>query len=146
MRETKRERTYRFYQSLERLGIDVETADKLRRIEVTLSRWSELECGDSNEYASWMIERDDETEKPFMVRHVYPRNSGQAQTIRIPVADREKGALKRLAKIMEQYPALTYYHQSDPRGCALWLVQKERLSDGAPLESVYTRGVAVCID
>lgn len=149
MRETKRERTYRFYQSLERLGIDVETADRLRRIEMTLQRWAELECGDSNEYASWAIERDEGTGKPFEVRHLYPRNglvNLKAQTIRTPIADREAGALRRLSKIMESYPDLTYYHQTDPRGCALWLIQKERLSDGAPLESVYTRGVAVCVD
>ena len=143
--ETKRERTYRFYRSLERLGIDIETADKLRRIEMTLSRWAELECGDGNEWGSWAIERDEETEKPYMIHHHYRHGQGKDSMTRTPVADREKGALKRLAAIMANYPHLAYYHQTDPRGCALWLIPKEQLN-GSDINANYTRGVAVCID
>ncbi len=140
-RDTKQMRTARFFRSLEMIGVDYQSADKLRLIERTLHRWAELECGDSNEYASWMIERDDETEKPYFVRILHR----DGKTYRTPTADREKGALKRLAAIMEQFPNLVSYHQTDPRGCALWLVPKDKL-DGYPIDSIYTRGVACCID
>jgi hypothetical protein len=146
MRDTKAQRTARFFRSLEMIGIDYQTADKLRLIERTLHRWAELECGDSNEYSSWAIERDEETEKPYFVRHVYAHGQGKDRTYRTPTADREKGALKRLEAIMANFPDLVYYHQGDPRGCALWLVPKDRLSNGDRLDSVYTRGVACCID
>lgn len=142
MRETKATRTARYFKSLEMIGVSYEDADKLRLIERMLHRWAELECGDSNSYASWMIERDEETEKPYFVRY----DHATGKSFRTPTADREAGALKRLAKILANYPELTYYHQSDPRGCALWLVPKDRLSNGERLDSVYTRGVAVCID
>lgn len=143
MRETKREKTYRFYQSLERLGINVETADKLRQIEMTLSRWSELECGTGNGRVTHSIERDEETGKPFY-RIQYPTANGFHDS-RYPYPDKEKGALKRLAAIMANYPDLVAYNQTDPRGCSLWLVRKSDLN-GHSIESVYTRGVAVCID
>lgn len=146
MRDTKAQRVARFFNSMERLGFDYETANKLRLIEKTLQRWSELECGDGNDYASWAIERNEETNKPFMVRHVYPRNGSEYRLITTPVADRETGALKRLAKIMESFPDFVYYHQTDPRGCALYIIPKDKLTDGAPIDSVYTRGFGVCID
>jgi hypothetical protein len=44
---------------LEKLGFYIEEALALRRIERTLQRWSELECGDGNNYGSWAIERDE---------------------------------------------------------------------------------------
>lgn len=150
MRETKATKTARFFRSLEMIGVSYEDANKLRLIERTLHRWSELECGDGNEHGSWAIERDEETDKPFYVHIIYAQSGylgGQkAQTYRTPTADREKGALKRLEKILANYPSLTYYHQSDPRGCSLWLVPKDRLSNGERLDSVYTRGVACCVD
>jgi hypothetical protein len=38
------------------LGTD-QDAVQLRRIAMTLHRWRELECGNSNNYASWAIVR-----------------------------------------------------------------------------------------
>lgn len=56
---------------LRALGFTQQEADALRRISMTLHRWFELECGDSNSYASWAIERDEADDKPYMIRHVY---------------------------------------------------------------------------
>ena len=117
MRFTKKMKVAQFFNSMSALGFSYDEADKLRLIEKTLSRWGELECGDGNEYASWAIERDEETEKPFMIRHIYAHGNGQDRMIRTPIADREKGALKRLNAIMANYPELVSYHQGDPRGC-----------------------------
>ena len=145
MRETKAMRTARFFQSLEKIGVSYEDADKLRLIERTLHRWAELECGNGNEHGSWMIERDEETGKPYFVHHVYGHGNWPDRVHRTRTPDREAGALKRLQKILTNYPDLVYYHQTDPRGCALWLVPKDTLSNGERLDSVYTRGVACCI-
>lgn len=151
MRNTKAMRTAQFFRSLEMIGVSYADADRLRLIERTLHRWAELECGDGNGYGSWSIERDEETGKPYFVHCIYGREGQNGligtkdRTIRTATADREAGALKRLAKIMAAYPELVPYHQSDPRGCALWLVPKEKLN-GDSLDANYTRGVAVCID
>lgn len=100
-------------------GISMDDAYALRRISMTLQRWHELECGDGNDYASWAIERDEATGKPYMVTHP---NAGK--THRHPVADRKKGALRRLDTIMARYPELSAYVQTDPRGAALYVYNK----------------------
>ena len=123
---------------LQDAGISYEHANALRRISMTLQRWGELECGDGNDYASWAIERDEQTGKPYMVR--YPHDGKPRRT---PVADREKGALKRLQAIMTHYPAYVAYHQTDPRGVAVYVVRKDDIPEGATLDSCYSRGIAV---
>ena len=137
MRTTAKQR-YEVINRLQAAGISYEHAQALRRISMTLQRWGELECGDGNDYASWAIERDEQTGKPYMVR--YPHDGKPHRT---PVADREKGALKRLQAIMTHYPAYVAYHQTDPRGCAVYVVCKDDIPEGAMLDSCYNRGIAV---
>ncbi len=140
--------------SLVSLGLSWEEAHKLRRASMTLSRWSELECGDGNDYGSWAIERDDQigyrldsqgsaedpghvpTDKPYMVHHHYRHGQGADSVTRTPIPDREKGALKRVKAICDAH-GLYFYHQTDPRGAALY-ISREPLTD-----STYTKGVAV---
>ena len=105
-------------------------ANTLRRAQLTLHRWAELECGDGNK----CIERDEKTDKPFML---YVYRSGAFADRRDPIPDRERGALKRVAEVCKEL-GLFYYHQTDPRGCALY-VSREPLS-----AEDYSRGVAVC--
>jgi hypothetical protein len=124
---------------LEKLGLNIEEALTLRKIERTFHRWAELECGDGNNYKSWAIERDEETGRPFMC--TYPHD---AKSYRTPIADREAGALRRLEKIMHQHPELEAYRQGDPRGCALYIVRKADIPAGEAINAFYTRGVAVC--
>jgi len=137
MSTTAKER-YEVLSRLEKAGISYEHANALRRISRTLSRWGELECGDGNDYCSWSIERDEVTDKPYMV--TYPHDG---KSRRRPVADREKGALKRLQAIMSKYPDLLAYHQTDPRGCAVYVLRKDDVPVGSSIDSVYNRGVAV---
>lgn len=136
---TKKENYYNLIKRLENAGFSFEEANQLRRIEMTLQRWSELECGNVNDYSSWAIVRDEETEIPYM--EIHPHTSNDVQLYKI--ADREKGALKRLAKIMEAHPDFQAYHQGDPRGCALYIVKKSDLN-GSDIHGNYTRGIAVC--
>lgn len=121
------------------VGIDTEDAFALRRISMTLHRWHELECGDGN----GCIERDEKTGLPYWYnansRYLDPRDP-RSKT-RIP--DREKGALARLAKIMQRYPTLTAYVQGDPRGAALFILRPGDVPNGEHAESYYSRGIAV---
>ena len=117
--------------TLQRAGISTDDAMSLRRISMTLHRWHEMECGD--EFG--IIERDKKTGKPYM---------RSARTGRpYSVADREKGALKRLDAIMARYPTLSAYVQGDPRGAALYILRPGDVPDGADDDAYYSRGLAV---
>src|SRR4029077_2740899 len=118
--------------ALNGINIDWSDVSTLRRAQMTLHRWAELECGDGNDYSSWAIERDEESDLPYMC--IYPHN-GEMRRHR--VADREKGALRRIAAICARI-GIHFYHQTDPRGCALY-VSAEPIKDND-----YTRGIAVC--
>jgi hypothetical protein len=122
---------------LTRAGIDYDDAKALRRIAMTLHRWAVLECGDASGNC---IERDETTGKPFMT---YESFSGVRRRSRHVVADRETGALKRLAKLMAKYPALKAYHQGDPRGAALYILRPGDVLPGMEVDSCYSRGLAV---
>lgn len=146
-RENKSTRMRRFLDRLEALGFTTEEAHALRRAQLTLHRWSEAECGDSNSVASWCIERDETTGKPFRVVHRH--TSGKPA--RYPVPDRERGALRRVDNVVKARNDRTEgglvfsYHQTDPRGCALYLIPADRVPAGASLDSCYSNGVAVSV-
>lgn len=147
------------YARLQELGFTYEEAVSLRRIEMTLSRWSEQECGDEH---GRCIERDEATNKPYMT-YDKGRNGERG---RYPIADREAGAFRRLGDIVGTRNAresvkylpggastspyadkIIPYHQGDPRGSALYLVKRSDLirnGEILPIESYYTRGLAVC--
>lgn len=111
------------------LGINSEHAEMLRKISMTLHRWHERECTD--------IDYNEETGRP----HQYYHWNGKLS--RLPIPDRGKGAHKRLDTIMASHPHLTAYVQSDPRGVALYILEKSRLV-GRNIESCYSsQGIAV---
>ncbi len=130
---TKREARDLFDQEnrLRALNISHDDAAALHRISMTLRRWFELECGSNH----GCIERDEQTNRPYWHENIYGG--------RFPVLDRETGARKRLAAIMAQYPTLTAYVQTDPRGCALYILTAEQLEGIYMIASIYTRGVAI---
>lgn len=129
----------RTYNALESVGFTFDECEKLRRISMTLHRWHELECGNSNDWASWAIERDEETEVPYMVTHHYSQNKPSRRR----VADRETGAKKRLAKILESKPGISAYIQGDPRGAALYILRPGDIPEGKEAASYYNRGICV---
>ena len=112
------------------IRLTADEANTLRRAALTLQSWGEGECGDSNDYASWAIERD-ETGLPYRV--VYPRRGAVSRT-RIP--DREAGALRRVARICADR-GIYYHHQTDPRGAPLYVAAH-------PIDDQnYPQGIAV---
>ena len=138
------------------LGFTQEEAESLRRISMALRRWYELECGDSNSYGAWAIERDETTDKPYMVWQRYAPGKNQAcYTTRTRIPDREKGALKRLAKIIGRRNGADYvkrygsqgllstYIQTDPRGAALYILRPGDVPAGADVSGYYSRGICV---
>jgi hypothetical protein len=116
---------------LVRAGISNDDAFALRRISMTLHRWHELECG----IDGGCVERDEATGKTHWLNSRTMRRS--------PFPDREKGALKRLTKIMTRYPELRAYIQGDPRGCALYILRPGDVPKGADDDAYYSRGIAV---
>lgn len=134
MRSTKRERDYARMGSIQN-ALDISSQDlmALLRIGRALHRWNERECGIDN----GCIERDETTGIPYWL------NSHTMRRTRIP--DREKGAQKALAAIMARYPTLRAYQQSDPRGCALYVLRPGDVPEGQDTDAYYSRGVAVCL-
>ena len=125
--------------NLRSLGFTQNEAEKLRRISMTLRRWHEMECGTDN----GCIERDDATGKTFLLNAMTGR--------RFPTPDRETGARKRLASIMEDralrvggaHVTLETYIQTDPRGAALYILRPGDVPEGKEPESYYSRGLCV---
>lgn len=117
--------------ALIRTGFNLDDATALRRISMTLHRWSEHECNGA-------IQRDGE--RGDGLPYWYNLNSGR-RICRAP--DRERGALKRLAAIMARYPNLQSYVQGDPRGCALYILRPGDVPEGKDADAYYSRGVAV---
>lgn len=132
------------------LGFTRDEAAKLRRISMTLHRWHELECGmGDNDRREWCIERDDE-DTPFMVTHVQTRDGVKTYRHRVP--DRETGARRRLAAILDNcnkarrtaaWEPLGFYVQTDPRGAALYILRPGDIPEGMRADSCYTRGICV---
>ena len=144
MTNNEREDQFKRKSRLIEFGISRDDIKSLHRISHTLRNWFELECGfhtPNNGHGS--IERDELTEQPFM--KTWNSIDGDRKW---SVRDRETGARKRLKKIMANYPDLVSYVQPDPRGCALYILQKSQL-DGSwmnpwpPIESIYNQGIAV---
>ena len=146
---------------LQTLGISWDDANSLRRIAMTLHRWHEGECGDSNNHASRCIVRGtlkrervmteqglnvrrdsfeySDDGKPYIETHYHNENGARYY----PTPDREAGAKKRLAAIMARYPELTAYIQGDPRGASLYILRADDIPADAKIDSCYNRGVAV---
>lgn len=76
--------------------------------------------------------------KPYLTRE-----NDNGPRSRWLIADRETGACKRLVKIMARYPSLRIYLQTDPRGCALYIIRPGDVPDGVAVDTCYSRGVAV---
>ena len=93
------------------LGFTRDESETLRRISITLQHWGERECNEDIET------RDDGS--AWLTVHGMSKN----YSYRIP--NREAGALRRLSAILKPHSRrLTYYHQGDPRGAALYIVRR----------------------
>lgn len=113
------------------IGITEADAMKLRSISMTLHRWHELECGTER----GTIERDELTGSCTW----FNPHTGQ----RFKHPDMETPALTRLARIIQKYPTLAAYVQTDPRGAALYILRPGDVPEGEDVEAYYSRGIEV---
>ncbi len=124
------------------LGFTLAEAAQLRRISMTLHRWSEHEC-------NGVIERnEDDGNRPYWSNP----NTGKHYVYRVP--DREAGAMRRLEAIVARrnrdavtpgssHTALGYYVQGDPRGASLYILRPGDVPEGKDEGSYYSRGICV---
>ena len=133
MTKQQTERYMRLRLSLGSLGFTASQIEALLRCSRTLSTWAAHECN-----GEIQREGEDGTGRPYW----YNTNTGNRMG---PTADREAGALRR-AKVICEAHGVTFYHQTDPRGCALWVLRPGDVPEGKAADAYYTRGIAVCID
>ena len=146
MTKTEAMRQTRQLDVLQSLGFTQDEAESLRRISMTLQRWHELECGTDR----GCIERDGKNSdgKPFMTY-----GCGNGTRGRYPVADRERGAHKRLAAIIAERNKRNWhpitpepvcsYVQTDPRGAALYILRPGDVPQDADASAYYSRGICI---
>lgn len=141
--------------TLIRLGFTRDEAESLRRISLRLRSWHERECG----IDGGCIERDE-------AGRAFWHNSYSGRLT--PIRDLETGARKRLdAIILRRNERITHdssadaerhihatchaklagvvsaYVQTDPRGCALYILRPGDVPAGQDAGSYYSRGIAV---
>jgi hypothetical protein len=110
------------------LGIRYVDCCALVRASATLHTWAEHECNGT-------IQRCELTDEPYW----YSPHTGK----RIDrTSDRETGARKRVQAICMHYNLVPYF-QTDPRGCALYLLRPGDVPKGADPSAYYSRGIAV---
>jgi len=107
----------------------------LRRAQLTLHHWAEEECGTSNQYGSFSLERHEATGQPYRYFYPYDRSLPRRRHL---IADKEKSALRRVKDICDDL-GCSFFHQTDPRGCALY-ISRDPLTP-----SNYTNGVACAL-
>jgi hypothetical protein len=108
-------------EDLANLGLSYDEIVDVRRIAGTLSRWDERECNGE-------IERDETTGKCYRVSTFSCDRMGL-------IRDLETGAIRRLDAILAQHPSLSYFHQGDPRECALYIYPVDNVPVGIPVRS-----------
>jgi hypothetical protein len=155
------ERRQHQQQTLKALGFTADEAEQLRRISNTLQRWFDNECQDAE---TGYIERDQNGDgPPYFVRHVYGHGTRPDRVVRRRIPDREAGAKRRLAAIIDRRNARQYnpnsptkigtgpmdqgavipYIQTDPRGAALYILRPGDVPAGCDAGGYYSRGVCV---
>lgn len=132
--ESKTLRTLRLAQSLECFKLLPDDIAKLLRIEKKLRRWHELQCGADAGHVEEVGEEGSGNWE-FVNRHGH----------RSPIRNATEQARKTLNAFKTVDPDLLFYVQTDPRGCALYLLKKSQVESGEDVNAVYSRGVAICI-
>lgn len=118
-----------------------EAARTLRRAQMTLRRWAEEMCNgtiqrderptlDPSDHINGDRGRSMKNGRPLRVWHTM---GGAVRSH--PIPDRERGALARVAAVCKA-AGLHWYHQTDPRGCALYVA-----AEPLTAENYSTKGI-----
>jgi hypothetical protein len=133
MKPTKAMITANKVATLNRYGFNTAESFELFAIERRLNSWFTRECNGE-------IDRDEKSNKVYGVFECHRR--GPTRT-RLPIRDLETAALRKLDAIMATRPHLVSYVQTDPRGAALYIIEKERLTPTLSIDCQYSRGYCV---
>lgn len=133
MKQTKAEIIGILYTQAAKAGLSASETSALLRIERQLHRWAEAQCNGD-------VTRDEETGQCY--RQYGHGTKGPFLTVK--TRDLEASALRRLASLMASHPTLSWYHQTDPRGCALYVLRPGDVPPGSSPSSCYHRGLAIC--
>lgn len=109
---------------------------QLRQLERGLHRWSEMECEGE-------LQRDDETGKVYKYRK---SRFGDFTENPFPIPDTEADMLASARKQAKRF-GLEVYHQSDPRGCQLWLYTEAELNERLERSEILRQpgmGISAC--
>jgi hypothetical protein len=143
MQQTKRQKTAAFFDRMTNLGFSHAETEALLKAERALTRFAELECGTSDANRSVHVFRDEETGKPFY-RVEYRVGNEWKERVQ-PKRDTEKAALAKVEAIMSGKTGFRAYHQTDPRGCALYIIRPGDIEAGENVHALYNRGIALCV-
>lgn len=131
MKSDKVSKYISYYSNTGKLGIDVDDAKSLLGIERKLRHWAEDVC-------NGLVEVDENGV-------AYRISSSYAELNKWKIPNQQTRALKKLDEIMNKYPHLIAYHQTDPRGCSLYIIPKKLLGD-KDISAYYSSiGLAVSV-
>ena len=142
MKQTKKQQTARFFALMAENGFTYDETTALLKAERALRKWGELECGTGDGNRSVHVFRD-ESGKPFY--HVEYRVGNEWKESVQPKRDTEKAALSKVESIMADKPGFRAYHQTDPRGCSLYIIRPGDIEPGENIRALYNRGIALCV-
>ncbi len=142
MKQTKKQQTARFFNLMAENGFTYDETAALLKSERALRKWGELACGTGDDARSVHIFRD-ESGKPFYSVQFYA--GGQWRERIQPRRDTEKAALAKVDAIMANKPGFRAYHQTDPRGCSLYIIRPGDIEAGENVHALYNRGIALCV-
>lgn len=138
---TKREWEQRQHQerALATLGITPEDAARLRRISSSLRNSFEFSCCYDESQAAQEKRSRREENLEAKARQIVAEAWAEAN----PQPECRQTEILRAASMLPKAPAV--YVQTDPRGCALYVVPAETIArfPGQPLDSIYSQGIAV---
>jgi len=141
MQQTKKQQTARFFTLMTENGFTYDETTALLKAERALRKWGELACGTGVGNRSVHVFRD-ESGKPFY--RVQYFHAGKWRESIQPKRDTEKLALAKVDAIMANKPGFRAYHQTDPRGCALYVMRPGDIEPGENVHALYNRGIALC--
>jgi len=142
MKLTKKQQTARFFDLMSENGFTYDDTTALLKAERALRKWGELTCGTGDGNRSVHISRD-ESGRPFYRVQFYA--GGQWRERIKPRRDTEKAALAKVDAIMAKKLGFRAYHQTDPRGCALYVIRPSDIEPGENVRALYSRGIAICV-
>jgi hypothetical protein len=142
MKKTKLEKMTGFLNFMSKNGFTHGETFQLLKAERALRKWGELECGTGDGNRSVHVFRD-KSGKPFY--RVQYFHAGQWRESIQPKRDTEKAALAKVDAIMARKTGFRAYHQTDPRGCALYIIRPGDIEAGENVHALYNRGIALCV-